>query len=239
MMRTYRSIRATVLAGVVMLTPAGADELILRDRALKQVIVTESARAFYVRVPEKGSVEVLPKDSLAGEVRVTIALEGERERLREVWRENFAPRRDAVRARHQAEAERSEAVQERRELGRRMAEEDVRRIAVRDPTFDRRDRRWRREAPDEDMLRLLLSSDDTSVITLAAADSQLVDLFVNKRLAERVKEAWLRQGWAKKDPAEQEQALVVVTAVVQREAKTSIERSATMAYIQRHVKEWQ
>ena len=228
-------------ATAVVLLPAAADRLILPDSAFEQVIVTESDRAFYVRIPEDGTVQPVPKETLAGEVRVVIADDNERNRLHEAWRQKFTERRDAARAARKEEAAHSEAVKERRDLGQRMAEEDVQRIAARDRNFDRQDLRWRRHDADEQVLKLLLSGEDDSTIQLAAmaADSQLINQFVNMRLVDGVKQSWLRQGWNEKANAERDKALAVVTAVVKREAKTSIERDATMAYIQRHVEEWE
>jgi hypothetical protein len=240
-MMTHLGRLSSLLLIAAAAFPAAADTLVLPERTYERVVVTESARAYYVRNPEDGSVQPVPKETLSGEARVVLAPDDERERLYAAWRERYSERREAAKAERRSEAEQTEVVKERQALGLRMAEEDVQRIASHDITFHRRDRHWRRHKTDEDALRLLLSGEDDATVRLAAmaAESQLIREFVNMRLVEGVKQSWLRQGWQDKDAAERDKALVIVTAVVKREAKTSLERDATMAYIHRHVEEWE
>ena len=222
------------------LTTAHADEWVLPDRSYTNVVITESDRAFYVLIPEDGSVQPVPKTAETEAAQIIVASEPERDRLRNDWREKHDARRDAALKEKELARSMSEAVQDRRALGLRIAEEDLKRLAKNDTRFDRFDRRWRRSEVSEEALRLLLSGEDEATIQLAAmsADAQFVAQFVNMDLVTRVKQAWLRQGWQHKQDDEREQALTVVTAIVKREATTSLERDATMAYIHRHVEEW-
>lgn len=230
-----------LLALAAFPTVARSDELVLPEHRYTDVVVAESNRAYYLLFPEDGSIEPVPKEALAEEARVIVAADFERDRLRREWLEKHVVRRNAIREEKKAVVMQSEEVQERRALGLRMAEEDLKRFARNDSRFDRYDRRWRRPDANDEALRLLLRGEDDATIQLAsmAVDPEFMSRFVNMALVERVRQAWLRQGWHDKPDADREQALTVVTAIVKREARTPLERDATIAHIRRHVDEWE
>lgn len=235
-------MRCLALASLVAVAAgvAGADELVLPDRVYREVLVTESERAYYVLDPADGSVHPVSKTAVAEAAEVVRAPESQRASLHEAWRAKHEGVLEDVHERQEMERLQSEQVQERRDFGMRMAQQDIERLKRTDASFDHPARRWQRVDVSEEALELLLSGDDEAAVRLAAldAESQFVTQFVNMDLVARVREAWVNQGWHVSDEESRAQALTMVTALVRREAKTSLERDATMAYIHRHVGEW-
>lgn len=235
-------MRRTACAVLIFaVVSAVADELVLPDRVYSSVVVTESSRAFYVLDPADGTVSPVPKTAVAEQAQVEFASESERFILHEQWREKHEVLQETAREQKELARLQSQPVQERRAYGQHMADADIERLKREDFCFDRYDRQWRQDPISEEALALLLNGEDESAIQLAsmAVESQLVTEFVDMELVQRVRDAWLRQNWHEKEGEARAQALAMVTAVVKREADTSIERDATMAYIHRHIDEWQ
>ena len=125
----------------VLLKGVGADTISIGDETLTDVVITESANSYYIRIPADGSVRSESKKNVAPD-KVDISTDTqERERLLAVWKEKSAAQR-SMRDRRKEQSQQAERQAQEADQAARMADETRQAEATRAREVEAAKKQW-------------------------------------------------------------------------------------------------